>query len=240
MKFSVLIPAYNEEKYIERCIKSIPRQKNVEIIIGNDGSIDRTLEIILNLKKKDKRINYYTNWNNKGRAFIMNELLKEADGDIILKLDADMEIVSKDIFTKLTKIFKDPKVGGVSIFGHTKEIENQQKGFSKLEYKFYNYINKRKEEMLPIHNLSGLTRPLDIHCWRRKLVPNIPSDIIHDDGYAALEVLRQGYVIVKGDIIINHLKPPISFREMWKARGRGRKGWKQLEKMFGVKLKWGL
>lgn len=56
---SVLIPAYNVEKYIEECLDSLLNQtyKNIEIIIVNDGSTDKTLEILKYYAKKDMRIN---------------------------------------------------------------------------------------------------------------------------------------------------------------------------------------
>jgi glycosyltransferase involved in cell wall biosynthesis len=240
MKFSILIPAYNEEKYIKGCVDSVlaTGYKDMEIWICDDCSTDNTTYIIGKLGEKE---NVYCYWNtkNEGRSASMNNMLGKCHGEIILKLDADMEIVSKDIFEKLEKIYEDPKVGGVAIFGHTKEIEEKQKGIAKLEYLLYNIVDREKEKMLPIHGLCELTRPLDIHCWRKNLVPGIPSDIIHDDGYAALEVLRQGYSIVNGNIIINHLKPPMTIKEMFKVRNRGRKGWKQLRERFNIKVKWG-
>lgn len=237
VRFSVLIPAYNEEKYLKRCVDSIPKRKNIEIWICDDCSTDDTAGVINSFNCIKNNIYVIWHLKNKGRAKSMDDMLKHARGDIILKLDADMEIISKDIFMKLIDIYKDSRVGGVAIFGHTKDIEKQQKGIAKLEYKFYNMINKRKEEMLPIDNLSGLTHPLDIHCWRKELVPHIPNDIIHDDGYAALKVLQQGYKIVNGKIIIHHLKPPANLIDMIRARKRGRDGWKQLEMLFDVKLK---
>ena len=235
VKFSILIPAYNEEKYIERCINSIPKQDNVEIWICDDCSTDDTYKI---LNKLDKRKDTYIIWHgkNEGRAKTTSDLLWHARGNIILKLDADMEIISKDIFTKLIDIYKDGRVGGVAIFGHKRGFERRQKGWSRIEFMVYNMVDRRKAKILPIDNLKDLKHPLDIHCWRKELVPTIPSDIIHDDGYAALEILRQGYRIVNGNIIIHHLKPPSSLKEMYKVRKRGREGWKQLEKIFKVKL----
>ena len=58
-RVSIIIPCYNAEKHIEKCIKSIINQtyKNIEIIAIDDGSQDNTLEILNKFKEKDKRIN---------------------------------------------------------------------------------------------------------------------------------------------------------------------------------------
>ena len=55
---TVVIPIYNVEKYLERCIKSIIKQtyKNIEILLVNDGSPDNSKKIMEEYKKKDKRI----------------------------------------------------------------------------------------------------------------------------------------------------------------------------------------
>ena len=55
---SVIIPVYNVEKYLRRCLNSVIDQeyKNIEIILVNDGSTDNSLEIAISYKEKDKRI----------------------------------------------------------------------------------------------------------------------------------------------------------------------------------------
>lgn len=87
---SVLIPVYNAEKYLEKCIKSVTNQslKNMEIIIINDGSTDKTLEILEKLKRNDSRINIITQ-ENKGVSIARNNALKHVKGEYILWLDSD-------------------------------------------------------------------------------------------------------------------------------------------------------
>lgn len=64
-KISVIVPVYNVEKYIEKCIRSIMKQtlEEIEIIVVNDGSLDRSLEIIDRLMKEDQRIKVITKKN---------------------------------------------------------------------------------------------------------------------------------------------------------------------------------
>ena len=66
-KVSVIVPVYNTEKYLERCIRSIINQtySNLEIICINDGSSDNSLHILQCLKKEDERI-IIINQQNKG------------------------------------------------------------------------------------------------------------------------------------------------------------------------------
>ena len=58
---SVIVPVYNVEKYLRPCVGSILEQtyKNIEVILVNDGSTDRSKTICLELTEKDKRISYY-------------------------------------------------------------------------------------------------------------------------------------------------------------------------------------
>ena len=87
---SVIMPVYNAEKYLEEAILSILNQthKNFEFIIINDGSIDKSLEIIYKYQKKDKRI-VLINRKNKGLITSLNEGIEKSSGSYIARMDAD-------------------------------------------------------------------------------------------------------------------------------------------------------
>ncbi len=89
-KVSILIPAYNCEEYIERCVKSILEQdyKNIEIVIINDGSTDNTQKVIDKFKSKHDNI-VSVNRENRGVCETRNELLELATGEYIMFIDAD-------------------------------------------------------------------------------------------------------------------------------------------------------
>ena len=89
-KVSVIIPVYNGEKYIKQCLKSVIRQtlKDIEIIIVDDGSTDKTPSILRSFAKKDKRIRVFTQQNGGGGA-ARNTGLKYATGEYLSILDAD-------------------------------------------------------------------------------------------------------------------------------------------------------
>jgi len=92
MKLSVLIPVYNAERFIERCLNSLIIQdldKNeYEIIIINDGSTDNSLEIVENYSKEHANVVFYSH-ENQGVVATRNKLLKHAKGTYIYFLDAD-------------------------------------------------------------------------------------------------------------------------------------------------------
>lgn len=87
---SVIVPVYNVEKYLEKCIESIIVQtyKKLEIIIINDGSTDRSGSICEEYAKKDFRIRYIIQ-KNSGLGRTRNRGIKEANGEYILFIDSD-------------------------------------------------------------------------------------------------------------------------------------------------------
>lgn len=87
---SIIVPVYNSEKSILRCVSSLINQtyKEIEIILVNDGSIDKSEEICLSLCDKDSRIKYYCK-ENGGAASARNYGLSKSTGDFIMFVDSD-------------------------------------------------------------------------------------------------------------------------------------------------------
>ena len=90
-RVSVLMPAYNVEKYVGEAIESILNQtfKDFEFIIINDGSTDNTAKIIKEYAKKDKRIKFINNKKNQGFIAALNECLDVAKCEYVAKMDSD-------------------------------------------------------------------------------------------------------------------------------------------------------
>lgn len=89
-KVTVIIPAYNAEGTIEQAIKSIPDRDDIEIIVVNDGSTDKTGDIAfkaLEERQSKKTILFYK--DNGGMASAVNAGLAEATGEYVVLLDAD-------------------------------------------------------------------------------------------------------------------------------------------------------
>lgn len=101
IKVSIIIPVYNGEQYIERCINSLLNQTlhEIEILVINDGSIDKTTEIIDDFSKKDTRIRIISQ-EQKGASAARNAGIIRAKGDYIGFVDVD-DIIEADMFYKL-------------------------------------------------------------------------------------------------------------------------------------------
>lgn len=95
-KISIIIPIYNAELYLNRCLSSVCMQTytNLEIILVNDGSSDDSEEICLDFKKRDKRIKYFYQ-KNQGVSEARNYGLRMATGDYVTFVDSDDWIDTK-------------------------------------------------------------------------------------------------------------------------------------------------
>lgn len=130
-KVSVIMPAYNAEKYIAEAIDSILNQTftDFEFIIIDDGSTDRTKEIIL--KYDDPRIMYLCNERNMGISYTLNRGLDAAKGEYIARMDAD-DISLPERFSKQVKYMDDhPQIGvlGVATIEFGEGIEKEEKQY---------------------------------------------------------------------------------------------------------------
>lgn len=87
---SILVPVYNCEQYLDQCITSIINQDytNLQIVLANDGSSDKSLEICRKYAENDSRIKVLTR-PNKGVATTRNDLLDQIEGEYFLFVDAD-------------------------------------------------------------------------------------------------------------------------------------------------------
>ena len=110
MKVSIILPAYNSEKTIKKCITSLLKMKEAdEIIIINDASTDNTEKIIKSIKRK--KIKYYSNPKNIGTSKTKNKGAKKAKNPIIFFAEADA-YYDKNYLKHSLKHFNNPKVFG--------------------------------------------------------------------------------------------------------------------------------
>ena len=101
IKVSVIVPVYNVEKYIDKCLKSLVNQtlKDIEIIIVNDESPDNSDKIISKYVKEYKNIKYYKK-KNGGVSDARNYGIKKATGEDITFIDSD-DYVKYDMYEKM-------------------------------------------------------------------------------------------------------------------------------------------
>ena len=136
---SIIVPVYNAEEYLERCLDSIVNQtyQNLEIILINDGSTDNSLEICNRYKNMDSRI-IVVNQENFGVSYTKNVGLKYATGDYIGFVDSD-DVVSKNMYSILCDLILKTNMDIVSC-GYVKfsdkctfKIDNAYYIFDKIE-----------------------------------------------------------------------------------------------------------
>jgi len=108
MKLSIIIPAFNEEKTVEETVKKVKKQKilgfDKEIILVDDGSSDRTSQILDEIGKKSPSIKVLHHPENRGKGAAVKTGIENATGDYILIQDADLEYDPKYIPSLTTPV----------------------------------------------------------------------------------------------------------------------------------------
>lgn len=119
---SVIVPAFNAERFLAACLDSILTQsyKNIEVIIINDGSTDFTLEIAQTYSAKDDRIKIYS-FDNEGLSEARNRGLSVATGEMITFVDADdmlnpeaLRVLHETLVKEKADIVEGKTVRGIS------------------------------------------------------------------------------------------------------------------------------
>lgn len=133
---SILIPAYNVEKYIERSLESALNQtyKNIEVVVVDDGSTDGTAEIIKKYQS-DRRVKYVYQ-NNKGLASARNTAMKNAEGEYFAMLDADDVFLPEKIEYQI-RYLEANKDCDICYSDLWLFYENKPDQLVKTSYKFY-------------------------------------------------------------------------------------------------------
>jgi len=150
---SVIIPVYNVEKYLNKCIKSILEQtySNLEIIIINDGSTDNSLDIIKSNMVEDERI-FLIDIENAGVSNARNLGLKKARGKYVVFVDSD-DWVEKDYIDLLVHFTeKNSCQLAVSNFDNNEDDQNRE-----INYDIKTITGKKElyHHLLSVYNFSG-------------------------------------------------------------------------------------
>ncbi|MBR9699992.1 glycosyltransferase family 2 protein [Candidatus Woesearchaeota archaeon] len=191
---SIVIPAYNEEKNIPilyREISSVLKSRNYEIIFIDDGSTDRTFQILAQLNKRDKKIRVIKFRRNFGQTAAWDAGFKEAKGEIIVVMDADLQNDPQDIIRLLKKL--DEGCDMVSGWRARRKDSISKRLFSRIANNIRKAITKER-----IHD-SGCS----LKAYRRECLEDIE---LYGDMHRYLPALLlwKGFKI--GEIKVNHRK----------------------------------
>lgn len=115
-KISIIVPIYNTEKYLPKCVDSLLKQtyKNLEIILVDDGSLDNSKKIMNKYTKKDKRIKTI-HQKNAGQSAARNVGIQKSTGEFISFIDSDDEI-KPNFIQELLNLYSEKT--SIAVCGH--------------------------------------------------------------------------------------------------------------------------
>lgn len=189
---SIVISAYNEEELIERSVRSIftsnyPLDK-IYILIGSDGSTDRTYEICDNLSKIYANIKVFE-FERGGKNRTLNRLTPMVRTDIICFMDADV-MLTPDTISTLMSNFADPEVGGVispMVYKDNPEALNAGHKGEKMYQSFESKTKLFESNIYSTVNSLGA-----FYSIRKELYKLLPNERICDDLTPVLNVNLAG------------------------------------------------
>ena len=146
IKYSFIVPVYNTEKYLKKCLDSLVNQtyKNFEIIVVNDGSTDKSSNIISKYQKKYKNI-IVIDKENEGLSMARNRGVQKSSGKYIIFVDSD-DYVSNKLLEEVDKKIDDSDILRFQIATedeeYTKINEYHEEGFESMRgYDAFKYLS---------------------------------------------------------------------------------------------------
>jgi cellulose synthase/poly-beta-1,6-N-acetylglucosamine synthase-like glycosyltransferase len=183
---SIIIAAYNEEDVIEntlrKCLDLDYPADRLEIIVGSDGSNDRTVPIARRIE--DERLQVLNFDQRRGKVSVISDCAEHAQGDVLVFTDANTSL-RNDSVRKLVRHFQNPSVGAVC--GQLRLLpagEGQKESF----YWRYEVVLKILESRLgAVLGANGA-----IYALRRELFPAVSRDLITEDFVIPLKLRAKG------------------------------------------------
>ena len=188
----IIITVHNEEKsiasIIEQCLDLNYPFDKLNIIVASDGSTDNTEQIVKNYANNLVR---YIGINFRGgKVTAQNRALKIADSDILVFMDANVE-VSKSVLKDIVINFQDPCVGVVSCRDFI--IDKQKRGYGEKQYIIYDMITRKF--ISQYSTLVGVSGKL--YAVRNEIAKGGWNPAFPPDFYIALRAIKKGYRVVE-------------------------------------------
>lgn len=189
-RVSVLISAHNEERVIASKIRNLlalnGAERIREILVGSDGSSDRTVAEARTVS--DPRVRVVEFPARRGKAAVLNDLMKMSTGDIVVMTDARQEI-AQEALVALLRNFADPGVGVVS--GELVFRATASAGTPAAMESYWNYEKRIRKAEATFHSVPGATGAL--YAIRRELLQPIPQETLLDDVVIPMQAVAAGY-----------------------------------------------
>ncbi|MBZ5664069.1 MAG: glycosyltransferase [Acidobacteriia bacterium] len=222
-RVAVLIPAYNEEKVIERTIQGAldSDYPNLRVIVIDDGSKDRTLEIARRAFAAEEaagRVVILTKLNG-GKAEALNYGLEHiGDAEFFVGIDADT-IIAPDAIARMVPHFLNPKVGAVAGNAKVGNRVNLWTRWQALEY-----ITSQNFERRALNTMGAVSVvPGAIGAWRVAAVREAGGyhvDTVAEDADLTMALLRNGYRVQYEDLALAFTEAPTSANALMRQRFR--------------------
>lgn len=193
IKVSIIVPVYNVEKFLEKCLDSLTNQtlKDIEIICVNDGSTDKSFEILNNYAKQDLRIKII-NQKNSGLSAARNSGMNIAQGKYIGFVDSD-DWVDLDFFEKLynVAIKNNADISTASIIRWRKRNTKYRIKYS--EEKTYTKLQDK---------MNCCNTPKICYVWNKLYKSTLLKDEEFKSGVYFEDVIWLPHIIKKSNIIV--------------------------------------
>ena len=219
---AVLVPAYNEEKVIERTVRSVlaSTYPNLRVIVIDDGSKDRTLEIArtkFQIEIAAGRVVVLTK-PNSGKAEALNYALEHVTEDFYVGIDADT-VIAKEAIGRLIPHFQNQKIGAVA--GNAK-VGNRVNIWTR--WQALEYITSQNFERRALDLLGAVTVvPGALGAWRTQLVREAGGYSLHtvaEDADLTMNLLRMGFRVIYEDRALAYTEAPMNARGLMRQRFR--------------------
>jgi biofilm PGA synthesis N-glycosyltransferase PgaC len=227
---TVVIPAHNEENVIIRAITSVYSNAYPlkEIIVLDDGSQDRTAELVLEWKNTYKATNLrLISQENQGKAVALNNAIAKAKGSLIMVLDAD-SVLHPAALENVIEYFKDPAVGLVASNVKIMDTDSPLKLAQKFEYLIC-YRMKRAQTAFNVEYIIGGIGST----FRRSMALEVglyDTDTITEDIDFTMKVLSRGkkWKAIYAPRVITYTEPVAKFAQLIQQRFRWKYGRSQV------------
>lgn len=218
-KVTVIIPCFNEEKVIESSVQRIlmSTYPYLDVIVADDGSKDRTSEIVRENYGDNPRVKLMT-LENGGKAAALNRALKEATGEIIVALDADTQF-EKETVLRLVRWFIDPRIGAVAGNAKVGNRVNLVTRWQAVEYTTAQNIERKALTQFD----AIMVVPGAVGAWRRKALEDVggyPEDTLAEDQDLTIAIQRKKWKIAYDEQAVAWTEAPESFKALSKQRFR--------------------
>ena len=216
---TVIIPAYNEERVIESSIHRILASDygTMEVIVADDGSKDRTSELVTAAFGNYPRVRLMT-MTNGGKASALNRALAVASGEIIVALDADTQFEPQTI-ARLVRWFENEKVGAVAGNAKVGNRVNLVTRWQAVEYVTAQNIERRALTRFA----AIMVVPGAVGAWRRSALAEVggyPEDTLAEDQDLTIAIQRWGWKVCYDEQAMAWTEAPETLGALSKQRFR--------------------